>query len=101
MASRAMSKAAGAVDASMPVTNCQILLRPVIKGLPLDLESFARHLTAFKRDKVSAPPPEDIAVSGYDTGVSEGFRQAGNNVALSRALLSVGTLINAPFLVEL
>ena len=30
------------------------------------------------------PPPEDMAVSGYDTGVSESFRQAGNNVALSR-----------------
>jgi hypothetical protein len=29
--------------------------------------------------------------SEYDTGVSEGFRQAGNNVAMSRALLSVGT----------
>ena len=30
--------------------------------------------------------------SKYGTGVSGGFRQAGKNVALSRALLSVGTL---------
>jgi hypothetical protein len=28
----------------------------------------------------------------YNTGVSGGFLQAGNNVALSRALPSVGTL---------
>ena len=34
--------------------------------------------------------------SEYTTRVSGGFRQAGNNVALSRALLSVGTLIRAP-----
>jgi hypothetical protein len=33
--------------------------------------------------------------SEYTTRVSGGFRQAGNNVAMSRALLSVGTLIRA------
>jgi hypothetical protein len=33
--------------------------------------------------------------SEYNTRVSEGFPQAGNNVALSRALLSVGTLQRA------
>ena len=34
--------------------------------------------------------------SEYTTRVRGGFRQAGNNVAMSRALLSVGTLIRAP-----
>jgi hypothetical protein len=40
--------------------------------------------------------PEISMASEYDTGVSGGFRQAGNNVALSRALLSVGTYNQAP-----
>jgi hypothetical protein len=31
----------------------------------------------------------------YNTGVSGGLRQAGNNVALSRTLLSVGTIYRA------
>jgi hypothetical protein len=44
MASRAISRAAYAVVASTPVTNCQILLRPVIRGLPLDRKILARHL---------------------------------------------------------
>jgi hypothetical protein len=35
----------------------------------------------------------DATASGYIGGVSGGFRQVGNNAALSRALLSVGTLI--------
>lgn len=47
MASRAISRAAGAVVASMPVTNCQILLRPVMSGLPLDRKILARHLPGF------------------------------------------------------
>ena len=37
-----------------------------------------------------------LMASKYNTGVSGGFLQAGNNVALSRALLSVGTRIRAP-----
>jgi hypothetical protein len=40
--------------------------------------------------------PEISMASEYTTRVSGGFRQVGNNVALSRALLSVGTLIRAP-----
>jgi len=40
--------------------------------------------------------PEMSMASEYTTRVSGGFRQAGNNVAMSRALLSVGTLIRAP-----
>jgi hypothetical protein len=39
--------------------------------------------------------PEMSRGSKYNTGVSGGFPQAGKNVALSRALLSVGTLIRA------
>jgi hypothetical protein len=35
--------------------------------------------------------PEISMASEYNTGVSEGFRQAGINVELSRALLVVGT----------
>jgi hypothetical protein len=99
MASRARSKAAGAVAASTPVTNCQILLRPVMTGFPLERNIFARHLPA-SCSKASTtnprysmrPPPQISTVSRYDTGVSGGFRQAGNNVVLSRAVPSVGTL---------
>jgi hypothetical protein len=36
--------------------------------------------------------PEISMASEYNTGVSGGFRQAGNNVVLSRTLLPVGTL---------
>lgn len=93
MASSAMSRAADAVVASAPVTNCQIFLRPVIKGLRLDREIFARHLPG-SRSKASTtnprysmrPPPEISTAWSYGTGVSEGFRQTGKNVVLSWAL---------------
>jgi hypothetical protein len=65
MASRAISRAAGAVVASMPVTNCQILLRPVMRGLPLDRKILARHLPGFCSKASTTnprysmrPPPE-------------------------------------------
>jgi hypothetical protein len=43
-----MSNAAGAVVASTPVTNRQILLRPVMTGLPLEYQGFV--VDAFERD---------------------------------------------------
>jgi hypothetical protein len=39
-----------------------------------------------------AAPARIPTVSRYDTGVSEDFRQTGNNVALSRALLTLGPI---------
>ena len=56
IAARAISKAADAVVASTLVTKRQIFLRPVIRGLPLDRESFARHLPGF-RSKASTTNP--------------------------------------------
>jgi hypothetical protein len=45
------------------------------------------------RSGCQRPPCAFVPASRYATGVSGGFRQADNNVALPRALLSVGTLI--------
>jgi hypothetical protein len=93
MASSAISRAADAVVASAPVTNCQIFLRPVISGLRLDREIFARHLPGSRskasttNPRYSMPTPPEIPTAWrYDTGVSEGFRQTGKNVVLSWAL---------------
>ena len=46
----------------------------------------------FERAHWGEGTPEISMASEYATRVSGGFRQAGNNVALSRAPLSVGTL---------
>ena len=94
MASRAISRAAGAVVASMPVTNCQILLRPVMRGFPLDRIILARHLpgscskASTTNPRYSMRPRRISTVSGYDTGVSEGLRQTGKNEVLSWARVS-------------
>jgi hypothetical protein len=47
------------------------------------------------REHWGVGPPGISTLSEYNTEVSGSFRQAGNNVALSRALLPVGTLIMA------
>src|SRR5580698_960182 len=94
MASRAMSNAVDALVASTPVTNCQIFLRPVMRGLPLDRKILARHLpgpcskASTKNPRYSMRPARISTVSGYDTGVSEGLRQTGENEVLSWALVS-------------
>ena len=103
MASRATSRAADGVALSTPVTYCTTLLRPVKRGFPIYRRIFARHLPGSRSNARTTKclysmraPPEIATVSEYATGVSESFRQAGNNVALSRALLSVGTKQSKP-----
>jgi hypothetical protein len=93
MASRATSSAADGVALSTPVTYCTILLRPVKRGFPIYRRIFARHLPGSRSNARTTKclysmraPPEIATVSEYATGVSESFRQTGENVELSRQL---------------
>jgi hypothetical protein len=63
----------------LPKNNPQAL--PPLPGGPLRARALGR-----------GGPPEIPMASEYNTGVSGGFRQAGNNVALWRAVLPIGTL---------
>lgn len=95
MASRATSRAADGVALSTPVTYCTTLLRPAKRGFPIYRRIFARHLPGSRSNARTTnclysmrAPPEIATVSGYGTGVSECFRQMGENVKLWWKLLS-------------
>jgi hypothetical protein len=98
MASRATSSAADGVALSTPVTYWTTLLRPEKRGFPIYRRIFARHLPGSRSNARTTKclysmraPPEIATVSEYATGVSESFRETGENVELSWALLPVGT----------
>jgi hypothetical protein len=68
------------------------LMKPIAESLPKNNpQAGAQRLGAYsERAHWGEGTPEISMASKYNTGVSEGFRQAGINVELSRALLVVG-----------